>query len=112
MQPDELIEKFIKVIQNQDYLFNQVPIHDIASLQTNLKALENLNSESLAAVISNWYSEHDSVRDVRNAVLRNERITEVRESNRGDRDTFITNRDRIITINKELEKKLDKNKDK
>ena len=107
MQPDELINKFIKVIQEQDYLFTSEIQKDIPSLQTNLKTLENenLDSESLAETIRQWYINHPSVRD---AILRNEReISKVKKSNPAFGETTLQNQYRIIKD--ELEKKQQKN---
>lgn len=108
MQPDELINKFIKVIQEQDYLFTSEIIQkDIPSLQKNLKVLENenLDPESLAEAIRQWYINHPSVRD---AILINEReISKVKKSNPAFGETTLQNQYRIIQD--ELEKKQQKN---
>ncbi|MEO1432425.1 MAG: hypothetical protein AAFV71_25820 [Cyanobacteria bacterium J06633_8] len=112
MQPDELINKFIKVIQNQDYVFNEKAIKDIPSLQTNLESLENenLNSESLAATIYQWYINHPSVRD---AVLSNEReISKVKKSNPASGEAILQNRYRIQQGLEKIQEKNQESKEK
>lgn len=97
MEPNELINKFIKVIQEENYLFTSEIIQkDIPSLQKNLKAIENdnLDSESLAEAISQWCGNHLSVR---NAILKNPReISKVKKSNPAFGETTVENQYRII----------------
>ncbi len=111
MEPNQLIDAFINVIQKQDYVFGSEAIQDIPLLQNNLTELENsgnLSLENLAEVIRKWYINHGSVRD---AVLVTEReIKKVKKSNPATQETMLENRCRIIK--KELEKSLEKDKEK
>ena len=94
MEADKIIEAFTKVVQEQDYVFNEKAIQDIPSLQEKLAALDHLSSESLSEVIRQWYLNHESVRD---AVLVTEReIAKVKKSNPASQENSLENRYRII----------------
>ena len=117
MEPNQLIDAFINVIQKQDYVFGSEAIQDIPLLQNNLTELENsgnLSLENLAEVIRKWYINHGSVRD---AVLVTEReINKVKKSNPATQETTLENRCRIIKeesgklVEKNEEKDKEKNK--
>ena len=115
MEPNQLIDAFINVIQKQDYVFDSEAIQDIPSLQNDLTELENsgnLSLENLAEVIRKWYINHGSVRD---AVLVTEReIDKVKKSNPANQETTLENRCRIIKeeSGKLEEKDKEKNKEK
>ena len=108
MEPNQLIDAFINVIQEQDYVFKSEAIDDIPSLQNNLTELENSGNfslETLAEVVRKWYINHESVRD---AVLVTEReINKVKKSNPVNEENMLQNRYRIIK--EESVKLLEKN---
>lgn len=109
MEPDKLIDAFIKVVQEQDYVFNLESIHAIPSLLnklTQLQRSEDFSIGKLAKLISQWYINYESVRD---AILVTEReISKVKKANTAAHDNFVENRYPIIQ--EELKKLHDKKK--
>jgi hypothetical protein len=109
MEPEKLIQAFTKVVQEQDYVFDDAAIQDIPSLQKNLAELKHLTTESLAEAIRLWYINHESVRD---AVLVTEReISKVQKSNPASQENTLENRYRVLQeeVQKLQEKKQGEN---
>ncbi|MBO3464181.1 hypothetical protein G7B40_020120 [Aetokthonos hydrillicola Thurmond2011] len=104
MDADKLIQAFIQVVQNQDYVFSPEAIDDIPSLQKTLAELKTVSTESLAEVLRLWYINHESVRD---AVLIEEReISKVKKANPSSQEN--TQENRLPVLQEELRKLQDK----
>ncbi|TFI55884.1 hypothetical protein BLD44_000645 [Mastigocladus laminosus UU774] len=104
MEPDKLIQAFTQVVEEQDYVFDNVAIEDISALRKTLADLNNPETKSFAEAIRLWYINHESVRD---AVLITEReITRVEKTNPASQQNTLTNQYRVI--DEGLEKLEDK----
>jgi predicted RND superfamily exporter protein len=95
MEPDNIIEAFIQVVKEQDYVFSDSAIADLPTLQKNLAAIEeNLNSQAIAEVIRQWYKNHKSVID---AMLVEEReIPKVAKTKPQSQENTLENRYRVL----------------
>ncbi|MBW4635705.1 MAG: hypothetical protein KME30_28655 [Iphinoe sp. HA4291-MV1] len=94
MEPDNIIEAFIQVVREQDYVFSEDAIADLPTLQKNLAAIENLTSQTIVEVLRQWYINHESVRD---AILVEEReISKVAKTKPQSQENTLENRYRIL----------------
>lgn len=95
MEPDKIIEAFIQVVREQDYVFSDDAIADLPTLQKNLAALkENLTSQVIAETIRQWYKNHKSVID---AMLVEEReISKVAKTKPQSQENTLENRYRVL----------------
>ncbi|MGQ4647387.1 hypothetical protein [Lyngbya aestuarii] len=108
MDTDTIIEAFIQVVKEQDYVFSDDALRDIPNLQQNLSAIDNLTPETLAEVLRQWYINHE---DVRNAILVQEReIKKVEKSKPQSQENTLENRYRILE--EELPKLQERKKEK
>ncbi|MBP5974071.1 hypothetical protein HW132_15305 [Brasilonema sp. CT11] len=106
MEPDKIIEAFTQVVREQDYVFSEDAIADLPTLQKNLAAIENLNSQVIAQVIRQWYKNHKSVID---ALLVEEReISKVGKTKPQSQENTLENRYRVLQ--EEVQKLQDKKK--
>lgn len=94
MEANTIIEAFIQVVEEQDYVLSPDAIADIPKLQQNLSAIDNLTPEAIAEVLRQWYINHESVRD---AILVEEReISKVAKSKPQSQENTLENRYRIL----------------
>lgn len=110
MEPDNIIEAFIQVVREQDYVFSAEAIADLPTLQKNLAAITDLTSEAIAEVLRQWYKNHKSVID---AMLVEEReISKVAKTKPQSQENTLENRYRVQEEVQNLEerKKGDKQK--
>lgn len=95
MKPDNIIEAFIQVVKEQDYVFSEDAIAHLPTLQKNLAALEkNLTSQTFVEVLRQWYINHESVRD---AILIEEReISNVAKRKPQSQENTLQNSYRVV----------------
>lgn len=94
MEADKLIEAFIQVIKEQDYVFSPQAIEDIPALQKNLTELETQPLEVVAEAIRQWYINYEDVRD---AVLNKKReISKVEKASPASQENTLENRYRVL----------------
>ncbi len=94
MEADNIIEAFIQVVKEEDYVFSPTAIADIAILQQNLADIENITSDAIAEVIRQWYLNH---KDVRDAVLVQDReIKKVAKPKAQNQENILENRYRVL----------------
>ncbi len=94
MEANTIIEAFIQVVEEQDYVFSPDAIADIPNLQQNLSAIDNLTPEAIAEVLRQWYINHEAVRD---AILVEEReIKKVEKTKPQSQENTLENRYRIL----------------
>jgi predicted RND superfamily exporter protein len=106
MEEDNIIDAFIQVVREQDYVFSHEAIADIPTLQQNLAAIDNLTPQAMVEVLRQWYLNHESVRD---AVVDEEReIAKVAKSKPQSAENTLENRYRLLS--EELQKLESKKK--
>jgi predicted RND superfamily exporter protein len=94
MEAETIIEAFIQVVEEQDYVFSADAIADIPNLQQNLSAIDNLTPEAIAEVLRQWYINHEAVRD---AILVEEReIKKVEKTKPQSQENTLENCYRIL----------------
>ncbi|NJM70151.1 MAG: hypothetical protein HC862_07930 [Scytonema sp. RU_4_4] len=95
MEADNIIEAFTQVVREQDYVFSDVAIADLPTLQKNLTAIEeNLTSQTIVEVLRQWYINHEFVRD---AILIEEReISKVAKTKPQSQENTLENRYRVV----------------
>ncbi|MBW4629837.1 MAG: hypothetical protein KME49_31085 [Brasilonema octagenarum HA4186-MV1] len=83
------------LLREQDYVFDDSAIADLPTLQKNLAAIENLNSQVIAQVIRQWYLNHESVID---AIFDKEsrEINKVAKTKPQSQENTLENRYRIL----------------
>lgn len=106
MEPDKIIEAFTQVVREQDYVFSEDAIADLPTLQKNLAAIENLNSQAIAQVICQWYKNHKSVIDALQVEERE--IRKIAKTKPQSQENTLENRYRILE--EEVQKLQDRNK--
>lgn len=106
MDAHKIIDNFINVVREQDFIFDDVVINNIPTLQKNLTSIEPKTVESVCEVIKNWFRSHESVRD---AVLNEEReIGKVKKYSQANQENILENYCRIL--DEELKKLYDSKK--
>ena len=74
MEANQIIQAFIEVVRNQDYVFSDVSLDAITELQKTIAGIETEPPEVVAEAIRQWYLDYEKVR---NAVFLEEREREI-----------------------------------
>ncbi|MEC4814467.1 MAG: hypothetical protein SAK29_14510 [Scytonema sp. PMC 1069.18] len=94
MEANDIIEAFIRVVGEQDYVFSSEAIEEIPNLQSKLATVDNLTAEAIAEILRQWYINHESVRD---AVLVEEReIKKVAPTKLQGQENIVENQYRVL----------------
>jgi hypothetical protein len=100
METNQLLEAFIQVVREQDYVFSQEAISSIPQLLEQIEQLPNHTFDTVAEIARLWYIQYPDVRD---AVLSQEReIDRVRRTPPANQEHMLENRSRVVR--EELEK--------
>jgi predicted Fe-S protein YdhL (DUF1289 family) len=102
MEANNIIEAFIQVVKEEDYVFSPTAIADIAILQQNLAGIENITSdascegcsEAIAEVIRQWYLNHTDVRDA--VLVQDREIKKVAKPKAQNQENILENRYRVL----------------
>lgn len=104
MKTNQLLEAFIQVVREQDYVFSQQAISSIPQLLEQIEQLRHHTFDTVADIASLWYIQYPDVRDaVLDAVFSQEReIDRVRRTPPANQEYMLENRSRVVR--EELEK--------
>ena len=62
-EANQIIQAFIEVVRNQDYVFSDAAIAAIPELQKTIAGIETEPLEVVAEAIRQWYLDYEDVRD-------------------------------------------------
>ena len=62
-EANQIIQAFIEVVRNQDYVFSDVSLDAITELQKTIAGIETEPPEVVAEAIRQWYLDYEDVRD-------------------------------------------------
>jgi hypothetical protein len=104
MEANQIIQAFIEVVRNQDYVFSDAAIAAIPELQKTIAGIETEPSEVVAEAIRQWYLEHEDVRDA--VLLERGEIVRVPRTKPENEENTVENRYR--PLQEEVEKLKEK----